>query len=177
MGILRDTIPMKRPPITQMPPSYEEGSIEGVMCRSINSHIDPRGWLMEIYRQDELPVEFHPVMAYVSETLPDVVRGPHEHRYQADNFAFVGPGDFYLYLWDIRAESPTYGKRMKCLVGQSNRATVLVPPGVVHAYKNVSEVSGWVINLPNQLYAGEGRKENVDEIRYENDLSTSFHLY
>ena len=45
--------------------------------------------------------------------------------------------------------------------------TVLVPPGVVHAYRNVSEENGLVFNVPNRLYAGWGKKEPVDEIRHE----------
>jgi dTDP-4-dehydrorhamnose 3,5-epimerase len=65
---------------------------------------------------------------------------------------------------------------MKILLGQSQPGTVVVPPGVVHAYKNVANVPGWVFNLPNQLYAGEGRKEPVDEIRHEDIPSSPFLL-
>jgi dTDP-4-dehydrorhamnose 3,5-epimerase len=53
---------------------------------------------------------------------------------------------------------------------------VLIPPGVVHAYKNVSEVPGLVVNFPNRLYAGEGRKGPVDEIRYEDRPGSPFVL-
>ena len=167
---------MNLPPETKIPPEFVVGSIEGVVCRPLESHRDARGWLMEFYRTDELAGEFHPVMGYVSETMPGVVRGPHEHRFQADYFVFAGPGEFCLYLWDIRAQSPTYGHSSKDIFGETRRATVIVPPGVVHAYKNVGEVPGWVINLPNRLFAGEGRQEPIDEIRHENDLSCAFHL-
>jgi dTDP-4-dehydrorhamnose 3,5-epimerase len=167
---------MNLPPETKIPPSFVPGVIEGVICKSTHTYTDQRGWLLELFREDELSSEFHPAMAYLSETQPGVSRGPHEHRYQADYFAFVGPGDFCLYLWDIREKSPTYGLSMNSIVGESNRCTVIVPPGVVHAYKNVGKVSGWVVNLPNQLYAGQGRKEPVDEIRYENNPNLPFCL-
>ena len=49
----------------------------------------------------------------------------------------------------------------------SNPAAVWIPPGVVHAYRNVGDVSGLVFNAPNRLYAGWGKKEPVDEIRHE----------
>jgi len=49
---------------------------------------------------------------------------------------------------------------------------VIVPPGVVHAYRNVSDEPGWVFNFPNRLYRGPGRSEPVDEIRHE-DLEDS----
>jgi dTDP-4-dehydrorhamnose 3,5-epimerase len=151
----------------EKPVLFVDGPIQGVVVRPVSPHTDGRGWLAEIFRHDELPQEFHPVMAYVSETLPGVQRGPHEHATQTDYFAFLGPGDFVLYLWDMREASPTRGNRLKMSVGQSNRQIVIVPPGVVHAYKNRGVVAGWVFNAPNRLYGGEGRHEAVDEIRHE----------
>ena len=62
-----------------------------------------------------------PVMTYVSSTLPGVARGPHEHVDQTDGFAFIGPSDFRLYLWDTRATSPTRGRRMIVTVGVKPR--------------------------------------------------------
>ena len=83
--------------------AFRDGPIDGVTFRPLAPHKDHRGWLIELYREDELPAEQHPVMAYVSETLPGVARGPHEHVDQTDYFAFLGPGEFLLYLWDARA--------------------------------------------------------------------------
>jgi dTDP-4-dehydrorhamnose 3,5-epimerase len=155
------------PPATKEPASFVLGPIQGVVFKPLRLNTDNRGWLMEIFRQDDLPTEIHPVMSYISETLPGVVRGPHEHAFQTDYFAFIGPGDFTLYLWDIRSESPTWGNRIKFAAGQSNRQIAIVPPGVVHAYKNISTQSGCIVNLPNRLYAGKARQEPVDEIRHE----------
>jgi dTDP-4-dehydrorhamnose 3,5-epimerase len=141
--------------------------IEGVVFKPLKRFNDARGWLVELFRQDELSRGDWPRMAYVSETLPGVARGPHEHVDQSDYFAFIGPGDFKLYLWDARRQSPTFGQRQTTVVGQSNMQAVIIPPGVVHAYKNVGDVPGWVFNCPNRLYGGEGRKQPVDEIRHE----------
>lgn len=146
---------------------FREGPIDGVIVRPLKRFEDERGWLMELYREDELEPDRHPVMAYVSQTFPGVIRGPHEHREQTDCFAFIGPGQFKLYLWDARPGSPTAGHRQTMLVGVENRALVLVPPGVVHAYRNVSPTPGWVFNAPNRLYAGPGKQGPVDEIRHE----------
>ena len=107
---------------------FHEGPIEGVIFRPLAPHNDHRGWLIELYREDEVPAHQRPVMAYVSETLPGVARGPHEHLDQTDYFAFVGPGEFLLYLWDARADSPTCGNCTKVAVGESNRQCVIVPP-------------------------------------------------
>jgi dTDP-4-dehydrorhamnose 3,5-epimerase len=155
---------------------FHDGDIEGVSIRPLEFFTDRRGWLAEVYREDELPAEFHPVMAYVSETRPGVARGPHEHVDQTDLFVFLGPGDFDLYLWDARPDSPTRGTRLRRTCGQSRPCVVIVPPGVVHAYKNVSDRPGWVINGPNRLYAGPGKSGPVDEIRHENDEGSPYRL-
>lgn len=159
-----------------MPNSFSEGEIKGVIVRELKKFFDKRGWLTELFRKDELDEEFLPAMAYISSTNPGVTRGPHEHWDQADFFCFIGPSDFKLRLWDNRKNSETFGSMMTMVVGETNPAAVLIPAGVVHGYKNVGEVDGIVINCPNRLYAGAGRKEEVDEIRHENDGESTFIL-
>ncbi len=150
--------------------------IHGVEVRPLSRHSDERGWLIELFRRDEMDAADVPVMGYLSATLPGVARGPHEHRDQADFFGFAGPSDFELYLWDNRPTSPTYLRHVRFVAGESNPATVLIPPGVVHAYRNVGDVLGFVFNGPNRLYRGEGKQAPVDEIRHEDDPTTPFKL-
>jgi dTDP-4-dehydrorhamnose 3,5-epimerase len=125
---------------------------------------------------DELDEEFHPAMAYISFTEPGVQRGPHEHVEQADLFCFIGPSNFKLRVWDNRPASETYGRMMTFFVGADNPQAVIVPKGVAHAYKNIGSVPGAVINCPNQLYMGAGKKEPIDEIRHEDDPHTVFRM-
>ena len=148
--------------------------IEGVIIRELPAHTDERGWLVELFRQDQLEDEHHPVMSYISMTKPGIARGPHEHREQTDIICFVGPSRFKLQMWDNRPESATYGRQLSLEAGESKRLAVIIPPGVVHAYKNVGHKDGLAINTPNRLYAGEGKKEPVDEIRYENSPDAKF---
>jgi dTDP-4-dehydrorhamnose 3,5-epimerase len=153
-----------------------EVKIGGVICRSLVIHEDQRGWLAEIFRQDEMALEHFPLMAYISVTQPGVGRGPHAHREQTDLFCFPGPGEFRLILWDQRPESPTFGTRQEFLLGETRPAIAIVPPGVVHGYRNVSDRPGWVCNFANRLYRGPGRAEPVDEIRFEDDPDSPFRL-
>jgi dTDP-4-dehydrorhamnose 3,5-epimerase len=155
---------------------FSPGAIDGIIWKPLRFFNDKRGWLCEIFRHDELPAEFHPAMAYVSQTEPGVARGPHEHVLQADCFAFLGPGEFVLHLWDNRRESPTFGRYESALVGEDRPMVVIIPPGVVHAYQNVSSAPGWVFNCPNQLYRGEGKQEPVDEIRHEDEPHSPFKI-
>lgn len=152
---------------TDEPDRFVDGAICGVKVLPLAVHSDDRGWLVELFRSDTPPPSYWPPMAYVSQTLPGVARGPHEHVDQTDFVVFLGPGEFMLYLWDARADSPTRGKRMRSVVGQENPVGVEVPPGVVHAYRNTGGTPGLVFNAPSRLYAGEGRRGPIDEIRHE----------
>ncbi|MFH1325980.1 MAG: dTDP-4-dehydrorhamnose 3,5-epimerase, partial [Candidatus Falkowbacteria bacterium] len=84
-----------------------------------------------------------------------------------DYFVFTGPGSFEVYLWDKREDSKTNGEHIKIEAGADNPSLVIVPPGIVHGYKCVSEVPGYCINLPDKLYKGEEKGEEVDEVRWE----------
>lgn len=153
-----------------------ESQMPGVVCRPVTIYRDQRGWLAEIFRRDEMDPEHFPAMSYISVTLPGVSRGPHAHERQTDFFCFPGPGDFKVVIWDHRPESPACGRREEFLLGESSPGTLVVPPGVVHGYRNVSDRPGLVINCANRLFRGPGRQEPVDEIRFEDDPDSPFRL-
>jgi dTDP-4-dehydrorhamnose 3,5-epimerase len=155
---------------------FKRGVIRDVVVRELRKFVDERGWLAELFRQDELAQEFYPAMAYISTTLPGVTRGPHEHADQADLFCFIGPSNFKIRMWDNRPASETYNHVMTLFVGEDSPKAVLVPKGVVHAYRNVGQVPGVVINCPNRLYMGQGKREEIDEIRHEDDPETIFRM-
>jgi len=148
---------------------FKEGPIDGVVVKDLNFYHDSRGWLTELFREDELMEGFSPAMGYISLTYSGITRGPHEHKEQADYFCFFGK--FELYLWDNRKNSPTYMNMKKI---KAEGKVILIPPGVVHAYKNISDRDGLVINFPDKLYKGWNREEEVDEIRYEDDPDSPF---
>ena len=153
---------------------FNKGPIEGVIVRKYQKFVDERGWLAELFRDDELPEGFRPAMSYISVTHPGVLRGPHEHVDQADLFCWVGPGDFKVTLWDNRRDSATFLNRMELYMGGDNPGAVLVPKGVVHCYRCIGTDPGWVVNCPDQLYAGWGKQGPVDEIRHEDDRDNPF---
>ncbi|MBX3119758.1 MAG: dTDP-4-dehydrorhamnose 3,5-epimerase family protein [Fimbriimonadaceae bacterium] len=152
---------------------FQELTIPGVWVNELSKYVDQRGWLTELFREDELPEWFKPAMCYLSVTHPGIARGPHEHVDQTDGFAFIS-GAYELYLWENREGKPD--QMLTLAVGEENPLLVLVPPGVVHAYRNVGTGEAFVLNFPNQLYAGRGKKEPVDEIRHEEETESRFRL-
>jgi dTDP-4-dehydrorhamnose 3,5-epimerase len=148
--------------------------IQGVVIKPIKKNFDDRGWLAEIFRRDEF--DFDPLMSYVSLTNPGVIRGPHEHVAQSDCFVFFGPGNFRLYLWDRREKSLTFKEVFEIEVGEDNPSLVIIPPGVVHGYKCISDLPALSINLPDKLYKGINKAQEVDEIRWEKDPESPYKI-
>jgi len=67
------------------------------------------------------------------------------------------------------------------VVGTDKPMLLVIPPGVVHAYKNVGREPGIVFNCPNRLYKGWHRQgwiagQGVDEVRHEDDAQSPFRL-
>ena len=149
--------------------------IKDIIIKKLTKHHDERGWLCEIFRKDELN-NYQVPMSYISETKPGIVRGPHEHKEQSDLFVFIGPGTFKLYLWDNRKNSETYQEKMELEGGEDNLLAVIVPPGVVHGYKCISDQPAWCINMPNKLYKGKNKSEEIDEIRWEENPDSPFKI-
>jgi dTDP-4-dehydrorhamnose 3,5-epimerase len=154
--------------------AFKDEGIDGVVIRNLATHVDERGWLCELFRSDE--PELEAAMAYVSMTRPGITRGPHEHATQTDSFCFVGPSPMLLVLWDNRPSSDTHGHRMRLVTDPAQPVLVIVPPGVVHGYRNLGSEPAYVVNLPDQLYRGRQRLQPADEIRHETVADSPFDM-
>lgn len=138
-------------------------------------HRDPRGFLVEMLRKDDRPVDgAHFEMAYTSVTVPGSFRDRdrwHVHERQTDRF-IVPSGEMILALLDGRAASPTRGRleviRMTGApldapgsepAGSLTTHLVPIPPGVLHCIGNLSDRPFFLVNFPTQLYdaSDEGR--------------------
>ncbi len=157
--------------------NFKDGLILDLGIEYVTVRTDDRGSLFELFRIDELGARNInvPEMAYASYTLPGVSRGPHEHAHQTDVFVFCSQ-TFQFFAWDNRHGSATYLNRSVIHVGEGRETRIIVPPGIVHAYRNISTGTGLVLNAPDKLYAGYNRLEPVDEIRHEKDQNNPFRL-
>lgn len=162
----------------------------GVVVKPLTKYSDERGYLTELFRKDELE-GFDIQQGYFSITNPGIRRGPHQHEFQSDYFCFLN-GSFLLELWDARYVSVTDPNKEVHLnfneenywyieekmletyycveVGENNPCLVIVPPGVIHSYTNIGYTTAFTLNFPDKLYAGQNKKDTVDEIRYESNI-------
>jgi dTDP-4-dehydrorhamnose 3,5-epimerase len=65
---------------------------------------------------------------------------------------------------------------MEIEVGEDNPCSVLVPPGVVHGYQCLSGVPALSINLPDKLYKGVLKQDEIDEIRWEQNPDSPYKI-
>jgi dTDP-4-dehydrorhamnose 3,5-epimerase len=141
--------------------------LPGVRVEALPVYKDARGSLHELFRVDEIPAGFKPLMACSSWSHAGVARGPHQHVGQDDYFTFAGPSDFRVYLWDDRPGATGASKGWFINTGEQAPARIHVPRGVVHGYKNIGHSFGLVVTVTSLLFKGEGKRDPVDEIRHE----------
>ncbi len=133
--------------------------IHDVIIRPLKVIPDERGRLMEIMRCDD---DFYSGFGqvYLSTVYPGVVKAWHYHKNQDDRFTCV-KGMVKAVLYDDRPDSPTRGALNQFYVGEYNPCIVVIPRGVFHGWKCISETEAYVINIPSEPY----NREHPDEFR------------
>ena len=124
--------------------------IEGVVVQQLRLIADERGWLMEVFRCDWGLFENF-AQAYVTAAYPQVVKAWHMHKKQTDNIACI-KGMIKLALCDGRKSSETKGEVNEFIIGEKNSVLVKIPPHIWHGFKNISEKTALIINIPTNLY-------------------------
>ncbi|MDD5496628.1 MAG: dTDP-4-dehydrorhamnose 3,5-epimerase family protein [Candidatus Omnitrophica bacterium] len=141
--------------------------IEGVNVKRLKIIPDERGRLMEILRCDDgIYKSFGQV--YMTTAKPGVVKAWHYHKRQDDYFTCVS-GKMKLALYDAREASTTRGEVNEFVVSLDDPMLVVIPKGVYHGFKCVSDCEAVVINTPTLPYD----RAKPDEYRvdaYDNDI-------
>lgn len=106
-----------------------------------------------------------------SKLLPGSIKAWHLHFKQEDVW-YVAPEDHMLLgLWDTREQSPTKGKTMKVVMGNTSSKLVVVPRGVAHGVINIAHTAGSILYFVNNQY----NSSDADERRIKWDaLGASF---
>ncbi|MBC7224604.1 MAG: dTDP-4-dehydrorhamnose 3,5-epimerase family protein [Anaerolineae bacterium] len=144
--------------------------IHGVRTRKLRLIPDERGFLMEMLRSDwEEFQKFGQV--YVTAVYPGVVKGWHYHKIQTDYFICIA-GMAKVVLYDAREDSPTYGEINEFFMGTQNPMLLVIPPGVMHGFKGISQEMTLIVNVPTELYNYDEPDEyrlpaHTDQIPYD----------
>ncbi len=131
--------------------------IDGVRIKQLTRHVDDRGYLMEILRDDdEMFIEFGQV--YVSAVFPGMVKAWHCHEQQTDSFCVLR-GNARIGLFDDRPDSPTCGEAQGIVCGDLKPLVVQIPPLVWHGFAAVGGEMALVLNVPNRHYDADAPDE------------------
>ena len=106
-------------------------SIDSVSFHPLGSHVDERGSLTEIFR-NEWSLAIEPVQWNVVRSHAGTLRGVHCHVQHADALVVID-GELILGLIDLRPDSPTEGRSQLHRVDALS-TVVFIPPGVAHGF-------------------------------------------
>lgn len=107
--------------------------IDGVRIVRLKKIVNDRGHLQEVQRDDdEHFTRFG--QAYVTCTLPGVIKAWYRHHTQIDQIALVH-GMATLVLFDDRPRSPSLGRTLECVLTDDAPALVQIPAGVWHGFR------------------------------------------
>ncbi len=135
--------------------------IQGVCVQPFSVWPDDRGYFLEVARLGSgLVAGFLAEHTQISAALsyPGAIKAFHYHREQSDCWV-PAKGMFQVALVDLRKESITFGSKNTFYVGSLRPWQLLIPPGVGHGYKVLSQEPGVLIYLTSRHYnpADEGR--------------------
>jgi dTDP-4-dehydrorhamnose 3,5-epimerase-like enzyme len=123
--------------------------LPGVEVRVLADGRNARGGLQEIWRDDD-PFGVSTAQAYVTTTLPGVVKAWYRHKRQTDQICVLS-GAVRLVLWSPREEPGRQGPVELRLDGEVPRL-VVIPPFVWHGFKAVGPDSAIILHLNDKTY-------------------------
>ena len=130
--------------------------IPGVAVSPFTLWPDDRGYFLEVARLGTGRVANFPANSQVSCALsyPGTIKAFHFHRHQTDFWVPV-LGMLQVALVDLRAGSPTFGKRNTLYVGAMCTWNITIPPGIGHGYKVIGESAAMLVYVTNRVYNPE----------------------
>lgn len=172
LGVVRGG-PRGRGTLLESPES--PGRIAGVELAPLVIRPDDRGYFEELFRWGQgLAQGFAPAGSLqVSAALsyPGTIKAIHYHLRQTDLWTVVC-GLLQVMLYDMRADSPTFGRTNTLYTGVLRPWQILIPPGVGHGYKVIGTEAALLVYATDRYYdaADEGRLPwNDPDVNYDWD--------
>lgn len=128
--------------------------IEGVLTRSVVTHVDHRGRLFEVMRDDPQFWAEPVVHSYVFTIRTNTIKGWGVHEEKSDRYCLLH-GEALTLLYDARIDSPTRGLIQEVALSPEGTRQVLIPPGVWHLSINLAEHETVLLNHPTRPYKYE----------------------
>ena len=137
----------------------------------LEQKVEP-GVFMEVLRDDDKMLKKFGQSNFTI-AYQDTIKAFHWHKYQ-DDLWFLATGKAAIVLYDQRKNSKTKGKTQVIYGGVNDYKLVLIPVGVVHGYKVLSDDPCLLFYYVTKAY----NRENPDEERIDPfDKTINFDWY
>lgn len=143
--------------------------IDGVVVKQLKVHKDnpdlkqdvEAGIFMEVLRDDDNLLK-HFGQSNFTIAYKDTIKAFHYHEHQ-DDLWFLATGRAAIVLYDKREDSKTYQETEVIYGGKDDYKLVLIPVGVVHGYKVLSDEPCMLFYHVTKAYD----RDNPDELRID----------
>ena len=142
-----------------------DGKITGCTAISLHPNADERGHLTELLttRAGDIEPIVHVYQVFAESGS---LRAWIYHAKQTDRLCFTH-GLFRIALFDLREDSPTYGKLATLTAGAESPMLLTIAPIVAHGVMNIGGSGASYLNLPTRVYD----LEDPDKYRIPPDSS------
>jgi dTDP-4-dehydrorhamnose 3,5-epimerase len=127
-----------------------ENQIDGVRLQRLVTRGDNRGdltVLLSELREAIVP----PPHVYLVTAAPHSIRAWVYHKRQSDRLAYTN-GNIRVVIYDLRPESPSYGRLNIIDTGARNKVLLTIPPLVAHGVQNRGAEACYFVNMPTRAY-------------------------
>jgi len=150
-----------------------KGLIAGVQVAPAIIRPDDRGYFLEVFRWGQgLAKDFAPsgkLQVSAALSYPGTIKAIHYHLQQTDLWTPV-MGLLQVMLYDLRADSSSFGQINTLYVGALRPLQIRIPPGVGHGYKVLGTEPAMLVYATNRFYdpKDEGRLPwNDPDVNYD----------
>lgn len=153
-----------------------ESLIHGVRIERLAVYVDDRGSFAEVARlgapglaERMVPDAKHQIQISSTLTYPGAIKAIHYHWRQTDLWIPVA-GMLQVFLYDLRLDSPTFGRINTVFTGVLQPWELLIPPGIGHGYKVLGPEPARLLYMTDHFYdpEDEGRIAfNHPDIAYD----------
>jgi dTDP-4-dehydrorhamnose 3,5-epimerase len=128
-----------------MPLIEKSEQIEGVILVTPDIYGDDRGFFIETYRREWLPLGREMIQGNRGDRKASSIVGFHYHLHQAD-YWYVPYGSCRVILHDLRVGSKTQRNTLSLDVGAQEDGThkhtgIFIPPGVAHGFAAITDMT------------------------------------
>lgn len=147
---------------------FNKVTIQDVQLIPLTTHVDDRGYLIEIARISGAPGSHAVVPKFgqvylVGDPVRGTIRAFHKHEILWDYF-FISHGSAKFVLVDDREGSPSYHEMNTFIISERTPSLLVVPPGVYHGWMSLEDDTQ-MISTASEVY----NPEKPDEVRIPPD--------